>query len=300
MTTMTMFDSVFIGAGVAFICCLLGIAFGNGKKGKKPIIITAIFMILIICGLCEMAKHKQWESSLLKIKTANDSSTEETVVNIEQTESDNTHAGELEASYFEETESEPSPFPSEGISSKGTQLFESYGNTSDDNSTNDSFGPDGDSLRSPNPSYPPITSDNGIGVFNMDATILFPPDIHDGNYLVRGMWTLQPDPTSADPYDLEFQDQELQVVDREGNLVCSGTVLFGQSWVYEDDGNIWTEQSETLSPFTMLKIPSECEGIFEADLSQNRDNLVPGEYYCQITVYLNGSVFSQTVPFLLG
>ncbi len=145
--------------------------------------------------------------------------------------------------------------------------------------------------------YDPITYNSGTAKHIPAATIIHFPDIKLNDYLIGGTWTLQPDFTEADPYSLCFQDQRGMIVDATGRTICDGEIQFGTVWS-ENDPN-YTVSDELVSPFTNNPLPKESFGTFVFDLSTLETTAI-GDYYCQLIIQLNGSIYTANIPITLG
>ncbi len=164
--------------------------------------------------------------------------------------------------------------------------------------TNTSTSVDTDSENEKNGDYNPITYNDGKSKHLLSGDIIHFPDVARGDYIVGGIWSLQPDFTGADPYVLVHSDGYTVIRTKTGNdVICKGKIQFGTAWSEDALGN-WDEKYETYnSPFTNMQMPTESYGTFTADLSQYLGEITPGEYTCQICISLNGGEYTTEIAF---
>lgn len=149
--------------------------------------------------------------------------------------------------------------------------------------------------------YSPITYNNGLSCHVLSATIVHYPNLERKDFTVGGVWSLDPDFTEADPYELVYSNYSVIVRRNSDNIMIgTGKVQFGTVWSEDNQGN-WSESAETFnSPFTNRQMSQESYGTFAVTLVPSNDNLLPGEYTCEIHIQLNGSEYTMEVSFTIN
>ena len=270
---MTTFDATFISAVVAFIGCFVPLLFEKDKLRKRKIIVVFLILFSVVTALCLMAKCYSWESTILNIERP--SSSEEPATTIEHSERET--GTELES---EDT----------------VEVTEPLGDfvTEEDNKTEHGNENIAES------EYSPITYNNGNSFHILSATIVHYPNLEISDFTVGGVWSLDPDFTEADPYELVHSNYSVIVRrNSDGVAIVTGHVQFGTVWSEDDQGN-WNEKAEAFnSPFTNRPMPVESYGTFAATLVPS-DDLLLGEYTCEIHIQLNGSEYVTEVSFIIN